>query len=321
MQADQQYTQNQQQTQNSVNPQPAQAPTTTLGLSAFSEQSQQSLPPGQLPFTSQQPIPQNSSLSTLSPLPPAVVGDALQAAAQLGTILSAGVASQGQNIAPQQPGMGNFMPHIPPNMPAVSKRSQRQQKGSKTKILPPELDIEGPSSNEAYKVAMADKNLTIYPKALNFLPSNYWVDQESPFGELVTKFFQRKNNANCRFPHKLYNALSVVEQDPTMYNLLGVKWVTDEIFKVDKLIFGRLLGISSIDGGLFHRQGNFPSHGFTELSSAQVNELKVSLGDEIADVDQERIRLMFHEGKMFSKMSDEDSVTKCKWANSDKVGQ
>ena len=186
MQADQQYTQNQQQTQNSVNPQPAQTPTTTLGLNAFSEQSQQSLPPGQLPFTSQQPIPQNSSLSTLSSLPPTVVGDALQAAAQLGTILSAGVASQGQNIAPQQPGMGNFIPQIPPNMSAVSKRSQRQQKGSKTKILPPELDIEGPSSNEAYKVAMADKTLTIYPKALNFLPSNYWVDQESPFGELVT---------------------------------------------------------------------------------------------------------------------------------------
>lgn len=43
-------------------------------------------------------------------------------------------------------------------------------------------------------------------------------------------------------------------------------WVKDTVFKVDKCVFGRLLGIKSYDGGLFHSQGNFPSHGFRELT-------------------------------------------------------
>ncbi|OHT11750.1 hypothetical protein TRFO_18731 [Tritrichomonas foetus] len=188
-----------------------------------------------------------------------------------------------------------------------------RQKTPKAKVMPTELDIEGPTSNTAYQEALNDQQLTVSPQALGFLPSNYWLNLDSSFGELVTKFFQRKNNANCRFPHKLYNALAIVQQDPKMYNLLGVKWITDNVFKVDKLIFGRVLGISSIDGGLFHRQGNFPSHGFKELNATEIAEIKKTY--DVSDVDQDRIRLMHH--PMFSKTSDEDSVNRCKWCNTD----
>ncbi|OHS96154.1 hypothetical protein TRFO_37668 [Tritrichomonas foetus] len=199
---------------------------------------------------------------------------------------------------------------------ATKQRQARQQKTPKAKVMPTELDIEGPMSNEAYQAALSDNQLTVSPQALGFLPSNYWLNLDSTFGDLVTKFFQRKNNANCRFPHKLYNALSIVEQDPKMYNLLGVKWLTDEVFKVDKLIFGRVLGISSIDGGLFHRQGNFPSHGFCEISPDDFDNLKKSF--DLSDVDQDRVRLMHHAQRMFYKGCTEDSVNKCKWGANDK---
>ena len=199
-----------------------------------------------------------------------------------------------------------------------SKRVKRS-KQPKEKVLPPDLNIDGPSSNAAYQATMADISVTFAPQALGFLPSNYWLNTDTTFSDMVTKFFHRKNNANCRFPHKLYNGLLIVDNNPQMYNLIGVKWVTDTVIKVDKLIFGRLLGISSIDGGLFHKQGNFPSHGFAEVSVAEVERLKQEY--DLSDVDMDRVRLMYHKLGMFVKGSDEESVTKCKWVEEAKPQQ
>ncbi len=227
-------------------------------------------------------------------------------------------ASGNQPTAPIQ-FLPQGQPQYPPIIPQQNTTVQQPRKGSrktpKAKVLPSELDIDGPTSNETYKSALNDSQLTVSPQSLGFLPSNYWLNLDSTFGDLVTKFFQRKNNANCRFPHKLYNALSIVEQNPNMYNLLGVKWVTDKVFKVDKLLFGRVLGISSIDGGLFHQQGNFPSHGFCEVTGADLEQLKANY--DLSDVDQDRVRLLHHSGNLFSKTSDEESVNRCKWGNSE----
>lgn len=216
-------------------------------------------------------------------------------------------------IGDQKLGWGSMpLQQVGYELPPAQHPKKSRDKTPKPKVMPAELDIDGPTSNEAYQAALADANLTLSPQGLGFLPSNYWLNLDSTFGELVSKFFQRKNNANCRFPHKLFNALTIVDQDEKMYNLLGVKWITDRIFKVDKLIFGRVLGISSIDGGLFHKQGNFPSHGFQELSVSELEQLKGHY--DISDVDLERIRLLHHRDGMFFKGCDEDSVTKCRWA-------
>jgi hypothetical protein len=193
------------------------------------------------------------------------------------------------------------------------KKGAAKPKSGRTKSLPAELDGDSPSSNLAYQEALTDASLVFSPQALGFLPSNYWLATDATFGDLVTKFFQRKNNANCRFPHKLYNALSLVDHEASLFGLLGVHWITDRIFKVDKFIFGRLLGITSIDGGLFHRQGNFPSHGFAELTGLEVQQVRVAGAANVADVDQDRVRLLYHKGSMFAKASTEDSVTRCKW--------
>jgi hypothetical protein len=191
------------------------------------------------------------------------------------------------------------------------KRNPSKNRQPRLKTLPTDLDIEGPSSNADYQAALADSSLVFSPQALGFLPSNYWLAVDATFSDLVTKFFQRKNNANCRFPHKLYNALALVEHNPMTFHLLGVQWVTDRIFKVDKLIFGRLLGIIAVDGGLFHRQGNFPSHGFAELATSEIEALRST--HDLGDVDQDRVRLLYHKFDGFAKGSTEDAVTRCKW--------
>jgi hypothetical protein len=149
------------------------------------------------------------------------------------------------------------------------------------------------------------------PPALGFLPSNYWLTMDATFGDVVAKFFQRKNNANCRFPHKLFNALTLVAENPALFPLIGVRWVTDRVFKLDKLIFGRLLGIASVDAGLLHKQGNLPSHGFAELAAQEVAQLRARC--DIADVDQDRIRLFYHRENFFTRNSNEAMITKCRW--------
>jgi hypothetical protein len=199
----------------------------------------------------------------------------------------------------------------PAPAPGGARRAQAKNKQRRQKTLPPELDGDGPASNAEYQAARINAALVFSPQALGFLPSNYWLAVDATFGDLVTKFFQRKNNANCRFPHKLYNALALVEHSPAAFHLLGVQWVTDQIFKVDKRIFGRLLGIMAVDGGLFHRQGNFPAHGFAELTSSEIDSLRQRY--DIRDVDQDTVRLLYHKGNSFTKGASEEAVTRCKW--------
>jgi hypothetical protein len=204
------------------------------------------------------------------------------------------------------------IPGVPFNVarpPPPAKKSK--PKVPKAKTLPPELETEGATSNIAFQHATGDPSLVFSPQKLGFLPSNYWLTADASFGDLVTKFFQRKNNANCRFPHKLSNALALVDRTPSLFSLVGVRWVSDRIFLVDKFVLGRILGISAMDGGLFHSQGNFPSHEFVELVGQELEQARSRFG--LRDVDQDRIRLLYHKGNMFSKNANEDSVSRCKW--------
>ena len=197
----------------------------------------------------------------------------------------------------------------------ISKpKRTKKNKEPKAKILPPELECDAVSSNQEYKAALLNQALIIKPIQLGFLPANYWVTEEYTFGNLVTGFFQKKNNSNCRFPHKLFNGLLLVQKQPHMYPLIGLMWITDNIFKVDKYVFGRLLGITTIDGGLMHSQGNFPSHGFKELSSDDVLALKKA-GVNLDDVDFDRIRLMTHPNGKFTQSCTEEVLHSCKWQN------
>jgi hypothetical protein len=131
---------------------------------------------------------------------------------------------------------------------------------------------------------------------------------------LVQEFFRKKGSSNTRFLHKLFNALRISAVDRSHFNLVGVAWLTDRIIKVHKLAFARLLGIKTIDGSFFHKQGNFPSHGFVEIAPA---DGRATLSAEQLDgVDFDVVRLFVHEAGDFTRECGPDIQTKCAWVNS-----
>jgi hypothetical protein len=83
--------------------------------------------------------------------------------------------------------------------------------------------------------------------------------------------------------------------------------------KVDKVRFARLLGIKTIDGSLFHKQGNFPSHGFLEMAPDEARCLLPSA--LLEGVDFDRVRLMTHEPGDFFKGCGLEILRKCRWFN------
>jgi hypothetical protein len=100
--------------------------------------------------------------------------------------------------------------------------------------------------------------------------------------------------------------------DPFYFQYVGVEWIGEKVLKVDKKVFAQLLGIKSVDGALFHLQGNFPSHGFVELG---FDEAMKMLTEEVMEgVDYERIRLLIHQDGVFVKNATEAIILNCTWA-------
>jgi hypothetical protein len=153
----------------------------------------------------------------------------------------------------------------------------------------------------------------IDPVALHFLPEAGWSQQCVSLQGLHGDYFGRKNNVNRRFEHKLWNALRLTSAFPTMTKLVGVVWVTDSVIKVYKQPFAKLLSIAAIDGGLFHKQGNFTRHGFVILSDAQARE-KVP-PEHLVDVDFRDILLIEHQRGQFTALSSPDTIAACRWDN------
>jgi hypothetical protein len=175
--------------------------------------------------------------------------------------------------------------------------------------LPPLLP---PLRRDEFTLICADDSVKVNPKQLGFIPTDFWEARDVTFGSLVTGFFQQKNNAHSRFPHKLHNALKIAESDPFFASLVGIEWVSERILKVNKTAFARLLGLKSVDGALFHKQGNFPTHGFVELR-------KTDVGDAVPralleTVDYDAVRLLMHQPGVFSRHSTELSIETCRWA-------
>lgn len=172
-------------------------------------------------------------------------------------------------------------------------------------------------SDQEFRAFCADDQVRFNPVKLGFIPSKFWnEDREWTFGQLVSDFFQKKNNANSRFSHKLYNALKISTSDQFYAVYIGVEWVNERVLKVDKRVFARLLGIKTIDGSLFHQQGNFPSHGFIELNEADARRLVPP--DDMEGVDFENVRLLVHQPGIFTRDCTEEDIERCKWVGARK---
>jgi hypothetical protein len=170
-----------------------------------------------------------------------------------------------------------------------------------------------PVHRDEFTAICCDHSIKLNPRQLGFIPSHFWQAREISFGDLVADFFQRKNNSNSRFSHKLYNALKISESNPFFASLVGIEWVSERILKVDKMAFARLLGIKTIDGSLFHQQGNFPSHGFVELTKEEVSDM-VPQG-VLETVDYDAVRLLTHQPGVFTRHSTELAIDTCKWVS------
>jgi len=171
-------------------------------------------------------------------------------------------------------------------------------------------------TDDHFATLCSDAAVKFNPHKIGFIPTSFWPDRDFTFGELVSDFFQRKNNANSRFSHKLFNALCISNHDPFYAEFLGVEWITPKILRVDKRVFARLLGIKTIDGSLFHQQGNFPSHGFIELDPIEAaNHLS---SQELQGVDFEGVRLLTHQPGIFVKGCTESVLEGCKWISTRK---
>jgi hypothetical protein len=165
---------------------------------------------------------------------------------------------------------------------------------------------------EDFETFCHNPDIIFNPRALGFLPL-HWPDGPRTFGELHTGFFKRKTTSGSRFLHKLFNALKITEIDPRCREFTGVDWVSDRVLRVCKTKFARLLGIKTIDGSLFHRQGNFPSHGFVELTLAEARRLLPP--DILKDVDFDEVRLLRHEPGVFIRGCGPEVDVACKWFN------
>jgi hypothetical protein len=138
--------------------------------------------------------------------------------------------------------------------------------------------IQLPPEPLSFDDACTSMSFSVHPRRLGLIPRDAWPDHAIPLGVLIASFFQKRNSKHCKFPYKLYNALLITDQCPHLYRHLGIRWLTDEVLVVEKFVFARLLGLRSVDGGLFHQQGNFPSHGFTELSFQEAQEVAAANG-------------------------------------------
>lgn len=168
-----------------------------------------------------------------------------------------------------------------------------------------------PETDERFKEMCENNDVTVSPKELHFAPASYWPEGSFSFGDLVSGLFQRKNNANCRFYHKLYNALQISKNVPDLAFAVGVEWANENIIKVRSNEFARLLGIKSIEGSLFHQQGNFPTHGFVELS-------KKELQDDFPEIaglfDFSHEKAFIHKNGSFTRSSNEQDIVNCNWS-------
>jgi hypothetical protein len=63
--------------------------------------------------------------------------------------------------------------------------------------------------------------------------------------------------------------------------------------------FGNLLGIRAVQGGLFHKQGNFSRHGFVQILTRRGGQPELNL--DVRDVDDYVVRLYTDQQNRFSR--------------------
>lgn len=120
--------------------------------------------------------------------------------------------------------------------------------------------------------------------------------------DLRQMYFTRRNGPGRRFDFKLYNALCITKVFPAAYYFVGAIWITQTVMKIHSQAFAQLLGIHAVQGGLFHKQGNFSRHGFQQVTKQSQVEQGINL--DLNDVDDYLVRLYSDQHNRFSRDSE-----------------
>lgn len=175
----------------------------------------------------------------------------------------------------------------------------------------PRFNIQTPIQSRPFEQVLTDPSITFSPSQIGLIPASTWSSDIITFGNLVQSFFRRRNSSASKFPYKLFNALRITELYPEYFPHIGVKWVDDNIIWVSREPFARLIGVRTIEGGLFHQQGNFPSHGFVELSFEESES--VAAQHNLGHVALSHMRMVRHTAGVFKRGCTEADLEKCKW--------
>ena len=154
----------------------------------------------------------------------------------------------------------------------------------------------------------------IDPVALQFIPKSTWASwKPTSVQGLHDTYFSRKNSVSRRFEHKLWNCLRITSAFPNLTKVIGVCWVDNKIIKVYKFHFAKFLAITCVDGGLFHKQGNFTRHGFIPLTEPEAQQALTP--DQLVDVDFRDVSLVYHQEGHFTADATEEEISGCKWVD------
>lgn len=130
-----------------------------------------------------------------------------------------------------------------------------------------------PSFEDVYN----DETCIINPTQIHLLPEKYW-SQQSPtltFAQMVNSYFKQNRTQNSTFMLKLYNLLLISINYPILEKALGVRWVNDNVIEVSRSGLVNIFNLreNTVDGSMFHRQGNFPTHKFIEVNESNFQQL------------------------------------------------
>ena len=154
----------------------------------------------------------------------------------------------------------------------------------------------------------------IDPVALGFIPKATWSSwKPTSVQGLQETYFSRKNSVSRRFEHKLWNCLRITSVFPNLTKIIGVCWIDNKNIKVYKYPFAKFLAITCVDGGLFHKQGNFTRHGFIDLNEQEAQ--RQLSPEQLQDVDFREVHLLVHATGEFTADATEEQIANCKWVD------
>jgi hypothetical protein len=115
--------------------------------------------------------------------------------------------------------------------------------------------------------------------------------------ELRQMYFTRRSGVGRQFDFKLFNALCITAKYPSAYEFVGAVWISPNVMKIHAQPFANLLGIHTVQGGLFHKQGNFSRYGFSHIFRHVAPDF--ALSPDCDDVDDYNVRLYTDKSNRF----------------------